>query len=208
MSRMKRVLTWLTAFMVIIPAFSQKNISLKGIVLDVEDDQGVSFAHVGLVDKAVGTVTNEHGEFILNLDTSYLDDTLGVSAIGYATFKFPVRNCVDLEYLTIHLQPMTTMLQEMVISDSKITGRRVLQKAIARIPDNYPNKPFQLDGYYRDYMKKDGSYISMLEGATSVYDPGFRESDSKTRIKIHQLRYGEDYEDNFNTYIKKDPDNT
>ena len=69
------------------------------------------------------------------------------------------------------------MLQEMVISDNKITGRRVLQKAIARIPYNYPNKPFQLDGYYRDYMKKDGHYISFLEGAISVFDPGFRKSD-------------------------------
>ncbi len=63
---MKRVLTLVTVFMFTIPVFSQKNIILKGIVLD-RKDEGVSFAHVGLVDKAVGTVTNENGEFVLNL---------------------------------------------------------------------------------------------------------------------------------------------
>ncbi|MFC2124220.1 carboxypeptidase-like regulatory domain-containing protein [Bacteroidota bacterium] len=205
---MKRVLMWATAFMVFFPAFSQKNIILKGIVLDADDGQGVSFAHVGLVDKAVGTVTNEHGEFVLNLTPVHLNDTLGVSAIGYATYRFPVKNCVNLDYLSIQLQPVTTMLQEMVISDEKITGRRVLQKAIARISDNYPGKPFQLDGYYRDYMKKDGNYISFLEGAISVFDLGFRKSDNKSRIKINQLRYGEDYEENFDKYIEKDPYDT
>jgi len=181
---------------------------LKGIVLDADDGEGVSFAHVGIVNKAVGTVTNENGEFVLNLASYHLEDTLGVSAIGFNTYEFPVKNCITLDFLTIQLQPVTTMLQEMVISDSKITGRRVLQKAIAQIPKNYANTPFQLDGYYRDYMKKDDQYISFLEGAISVYDPGFRKPDTKSRIKIHQLRYGEDYEENFNKYIRKDPDDT
>lgn len=201
---MKRVLTLITVFLLFSPVFSQKIIVLKGKVVEAGNKQPVSFAHVGLVDKAVGTVTNENGEFVLNLAPQYIEDTLGISAIGYATLKIPIRSTIGQKYLQLLLQPVTTVLQEMIISDESITGRRVLQKAIARIPDNYPNKPFQLDGYYRDYMKKDGNYISFLEGALTVYDPGFRKSYKKSRYRINQLRFGEDYEMNFNKYLRKD----
>jgi hypothetical protein len=37
---------------------------------------------------------------------------------------------------TIVLQPFTSVLQNVIISDEKITGRRVLEKAISRIQKN------------------------------------------------------------------------
>ena len=187
---------------------AQQNLQVKGIVVDQENGNAVSFAHVGICKKAIGTVSNEDGAFILQIAPYYLNDTLCVSAIGYHTYKIVINALQGSNVKEIELIPQTSLLNEVIISDQKITGKRVVEKAIVRIYKNFPNKKFILDGYYRDYLKRNNDYISFLEGAFSVQDMGFRSVDSKSRLKIHQMRFSENYLDNYKKYLFKAKDDT
>ena len=177
-------------------------IDLKGKITDSETGEPVSFAHLGICGKTIGTVANDVGEYVFHLKNFTASDTLCASAIGYERFKIDLGSLEHMNTLNIELKPQTKMLSEVVIKDERITARRVIEKAIKRISRNYPSRPFIMEGYYRDYLKKNNEYISFLEGAFAVKDPGFRKSVSKTVIQIHQLRYSKTYIKAFDEYVR------
>ncbi len=180
--------------------FSQQ-IFIKGMIADAENGEGVSFAHIGICGKSIGAVANDDGKYEFHIPDNVLNDTLCASAIGYETFKFPVKELKGLSNFNISLKPQTSYLDEILIKDDRITARRVVRKAIARIYKNYPKKPFNLKGYYRDYLRKNNQYISFLEGVFTIDDPGFRKPTDNTRIKINQLRFTKNYINNLTEYV-------
>lgn len=180
--------------------FSQQ-IFIKGIIADAETGEGVSFAHIGICGKSIGTVANEDGAFEFHIPDKVLNDTLCATAIGFETFKFPVTELKGMSDFNISLNPQTSYLNEILIKEERITARRVVRKAIARIDKNHPKKPFNLEGYYRDYLKKNNEYISFLEGVFTVDDHGFRRPTDNTLIKIDQLRYSKNYIKNLTEYV-------
>lgn len=180
--------------------FSQQ-IFIKGLVEDAETKEGVSFAHIGICGKSIGTVANDNGSFEFHIPDNVMNDTLCATSIGYETFKFPVSKLKGMTTFNITLEPQTSYLNEVLIKESRETGRRFVKKAIAKMKKNYPNKPFLLDGYYRDYLRKNNEYISFLEGAVTVEDFGFSKTTSNSHIKINQLRYSKDYIKNLTEYV-------
>lgn len=182
------------------PAFPQQ-IFIKGAVVDLETGEGVSFAHIGICEKSIGVVANDNGIYEFRIPDNVINDTLCSSAIGYETFRIAVSELVGLTNFTISLKPQVNYLSEILIKDDKITGRRVVAKAINRIQKNYPKQPFSLEGYYRDYLKKNNEYVSFLEGVFTIDDPGFRKSTDETSISIEQLRYSKDYIQYLTEYV-------
>jgi len=188
--------------------FGQESIHLKGSVINLDSEEKVSFAHVGICGKAIGTVSNEEGYFEIKIAPYLINDTLCISAIGFKTYRKVISEIADLEILAVKLEPQTSVLQDVIISDEKITGRRVVQKAISRIYKNYPMNPYVMEGYYRDYLKKNNQHTSFLEAAMTVQDMGFKRSDSKTRVKLNQMRFQENYDENYKKYLHKDENDT
>jgi hypothetical protein len=180
-----------------------QNIVVRGILTDEESGEAVSFAHIGICGKSIGTVSNEKGTYDFYIPDYLRNDTLCASAIGYETFRIPINSIRGLANFNIRLKPQTSVLGEVIIRDERITARRVIEKAVNRIPKNYPSGRHYLEGYYRDYLKKENEYISFLEGAFIVQDPGFRRPVSQSKIQIRQLRHNRQYLENFDRYIYK-----
>ncbi len=197
---MKRML-----YFILFLLYSQANaqiIAIRGVVVDEDTGEPVSFAHIGICGRSIGTVANDNGEYLFNIPDYVIDDTLCASAIGYETFRMEVSILKDMNTLKIGLRPQISLLNEVLIKDERITARRVIEKAIKRIKRNYPSVPYVMEGYYRDYLKKNREYVSFLEGAFAVKDPGCRKPVNKTVIQIHQLRHSKTYIKNFNEYVK------
>jgi hypothetical protein len=180
-----------------------QQVFIKGTITDEETGKGVSFAHIGVCAKSIGTVANEAGSFEFRIPDSVLDDTLCATAIGYETFKIAISELNGRSIFDITLVPQISYLNNILIKDEKITGRRVVAKAIARIARNYPKNPFVLTGYYRDYLRKNDEYISFLEGVISIEDKGFRKSPDKANINIEQIRYSKNYIKYFTEYVSE-----
>jgi len=189
-------------FLISFNLYSQQ-VFIKGKIADSESGEGVSFAHIGICYKSIGTVANDNGDYEFRIPDHVLDDTLCATAIGYETFKIPVSELKGLFNFDIQLNPQTSILDNILIIDEKITGKRVVAKAIARLNKNYPKKPFLLVGYYRDYLKKNKEYISMLEGVFTIDDKGFRQPTDKTEIRINQLRHTNNYVNVFREFVSE-----
>ena len=147
---MKRILP-LVFFLISFSLFSQQ-VFIKGKIVDSESGEGVSFAHIGICGKSIGTVANDNGDYEFRIPDSAIKATLCATSIGYKTFKLAVEELKGLHDFNIDLEPQTNYLNDVLVMDHRITGRRVVSKAIARLNRNYPKKPFILEGYYRDYQ--------------------------------------------------------
>ncbi len=204
---MKRIIPLI--FLFLSAKLYSQQVFIKGNIIDKETGAGVSFAHLGVCGLSIGTVANENGAFEFRIPESAIEDTLCATAIGYETFKTAISGLVGKTAYNIILTPQIRHLDDILIKEEKITGRRVVAKAIARIRKNYPKKPYNLTGYYRDYLRKNDEYISFLEGIVTVDDQGITKSTDKTNIKIEQLRYSKNYIRYFTEYVSEfDKDST
>lgn len=197
---MKRIIPLI--FLFITTHLYSQEVFIKGAIIDEETGEGVSFAHIGVCAKSIGAVANENGNYEFRIPNSVLKDTLCATAIGYETFKMPIAELESSSNYQIILKPQIGVLEDILIKDEKITGRRVVAKAIKSINKNYPKKPFNLTGYYRDYLRMNDEYVSFLEGVLTVDDKGFKQSPDKANIKIDQLRYSKNYIKYFSEFVK------
>jgi len=197
---MKRILPLI--FLFITSYLYSQEVFIKGSIVDAETNQGVSFAHIGVCAKSIGTVANENGNYEFRIPHNVIEDTLCATAIGYETFRIPIAKLIDKTSFQIILKPQISFLEDILIKDEKITGRRVVLKAISRINKNYPKHEFNLKGYYRDYLRKNDEYVSFLEGVLTIDDKGFKRSVDKAKIKIDQLRYSKNYISYFSEFVK------
>jgi hypothetical protein len=94
-------------------------------ITDASTAEAIPFASVGIKGKNVGTVTDDKGDFELNLLKCDEDDSLKVSAIGYKTRGFTVSQIRQLGGKIITLEPIAVKLEEVHITSKKVK-RRVL----------------------------------------------------------------------------------
>ncbi|MEO1629030.1 MAG: carboxypeptidase-like regulatory domain-containing protein [Bacteroidota bacterium] len=61
--------------------------TIKGIVIDKETRKPVSYAHVGIPSKGIGTISGYRGRFTLKIPKVYLPANLEVSFLGYKNYR-------------------------------------------------------------------------------------------------------------------------
>jgi hypothetical protein len=162
---------------------------IRGRVLDKSDRQPLPYSSIYLSGKAIGTVTNDNGQFQLKLPSKYLADTIIVSCIGYKRIKAPVSSFLDeaKDYL---LKPDVVSIQEVIIR--KISPVNLLQSATAEVDENYPDKPAILNSFYREMIKKGNRYMMVSEALLENYKPGYRRSAASDQVKILKGRRSQD----------------
>lgn len=183
-----------------------QKITVSGKITDKETREALPFASIGIRGKAIGTISNLHGEFDFHIPAEYRNEILVISMLGYYNFEAPVWSVTD-NLLLVELNRSTTVLNEVVVRDS-LSGGDVLRIALSRIEANYPMKPFLLDGFYRDVKRVAGTYISLLEAAVEIYDEDYAEPRNKyklrERVKLIEVRKSIGYKSRFTTFFDQD----
>jgi hypothetical protein len=85
------------------------------VIVHENNNSGVSFVNVGIIGKNVGTVTDQSGNFSIQLDKIYDKDSIRFSMIGYESRSFLVRAFKDNAIKTIYLGPKSYSLNEVKI---------------------------------------------------------------------------------------------
>lgn len=186
-------------------AFGQ-DITVSATVVDKETNEPLGYASVGLKSVPIGTISNEYGEFDFHMPAEHRNDVMVISMLGYKNFEAPVWSLTGSAQV-IKMEKSPIILDEIVVSDT-LTGQDILEIALARIDQNYPMKPFMLDGFYRDVKKVGGTYISLLEAAVRIYDDGYHEPRNKYKlresVRLVEVRQSLGYESRFTTYFDQD----
>jgi len=168
---------------------------IKGKIINEETSSVVPFAHVTLISRGIGVVSNENGEFDLKIPTYNKLDSLLISCIGYKEYSISLSEVPKGKVLTIKLIPIFYDIAEAEIvgKETRISPKKIVKNAIAKIPENYPFRSYQMQGYYRDYLKFEDQYINLIEAGLIVEDPGFQVNDEESKVKIIQVRYSDSY---------------
>jgi len=157
------------------PALSaQDYLTITGQVLDQEKGTPLAHAHVGIPEKGIGTTSGTGGAFTLKVPMRYANSTLLVSFIGYETYRQPISAIQGS--VRIFLSPSPSELTEVVVMD-EFAVENIIRRAVKRIPDNYPDHPTTVLGFYRESRAEDSlSYIYLAEGVLNIYKTSYRNS--------------------------------
>jgi hypothetical protein len=157
--------------------------TLNGVVSDKETGEPISFAHIGIANSTIGTVSDVAGRFRINVSGDYQNAALIISHIGYKSKRLSVAELP--ENGIIYLTPDQTILDEIVIQPVD-TVEEIIRRIIENIPNNYPAKDHIVKGFYRETERfVDSSFIYIAEATLELYkfDYGKRYAKSPVRME-------------------------
>ena len=200
-----KIILYLFFSLAVFIAEAQK-ITLSTRVQDKVTSEPLPFASVGIKGKSIGTVTNLRGEFDFHFPAEFRNEILVISMLGYENFEAPIWSLLENTPSAITMDKSTTVLEEVVVRDS-LDGGEILRIALARIEQNFPMKPFALEGFYRDVKKVGGTTISLLEAAVKIYDEHYQAPRNKSklreRVKLVEVRKSLGYDNKFGIFFRQ-----
>lgn len=138
--------------------------TIEGTVYYEETKEPVPFAYVKLKDVAYGTVTEYDGTFSLKIPSKYFDSILEFSYVGLKTHALELHTY--RQPVKIYMKTDVTELYTVVVSAKRdLNPKSILKKAIKAIPENYVDTPFNLEGYYREYVKENDNPVKYADAA-------------------------------------------
>ncbi len=172
---------------------AQSGSFVRGRVSDAESGNALTYIAVRFCGEMYGALTNERGEFRLFVPPESLEDSLCISSIGYSTGVFPIKALQKNAVNNFVLNPSPIYADSVYIEGDKgklPSAKNLVKRALRRILINYPQSPFTLTGYYRDYIREDTGYINLFEAALKLWDPGFKQEVlTKGKGEILQTRF-------------------
>jgi len=176
--------------------FAQE-ITISGKILSSKDSKPICYASIGIANSYIGTISNDSGDFQLKLSTNYSQDTITVSAIGYKSQKIAIEEFNQSSKQIIYLQAHTYSLNEVIVTNKKLSAKDILRACIKNIPKNYPTKKFSYEVFMREAGILDSTYAMLTESVANVVDYGYRSNIKKNKFQLLEFRKSNDKR-NFN----------
>lgn len=172
------------------PADSRQNgLTVTGTVRDRETRKKLENVTIALAGTSIGTVTNAEGGFSLKIPCHGTAPQLELSHIGYLNTRFSATAPDDATSLsaTIWMIPVSRQLDEVIIYGGD--ARRIVEEALKKIPDNYPQEENMMSAFYRETVQKRQRYISISEAMTDVYKTSYtRRTADRDRVQLVKAR--------------------
>lgn len=163
----------------------REEIYISGKITDHETNDPLAFASVAIKNKGRGTITNNNGEFGMNITSDIIDDTIFISYLGYVGRQLPVKDFQG-NNLNIYMEREYISIPEIVIRSQ--IPREIINKAVKAIPSNYGNTPASLTGFYREGVLKKTELQSYSEAVLMIYKSAYTGSLLGDQMKILKSR--------------------
>lgn len=156
---------------------------LRGRVLGGDTNQPLVNASITVQRANVSSITNQDGYFSIRVPASTRNANLVIRHLGYENREVPVITLIDNPNNHIVLAPSPIQLGEVQVVSGD--GIKLVQEALERIPQNYPEDPTMMVAFYREAVKKGSRHISLVEAVLDVYKASYRSySNDQSRIYI------------------------
>jgi hypothetical protein len=152
---------------------------LKGVIVDDSTGEGLPFATIAYPWNGVNTMSNERGGFIFKIRQGAPGDSIQISHVGYKAVTLPTRQ-KNGDNLAIRLRRKPIQLSDVVVN--AVDPLDIIRKAMDRIPDNYPNSPYLLDGFYRLTTKYDNRIIGLSEAVFQIFGRDYSTQSQQFRL--------------------------
>lgn len=175
--------------------------TISGQILDKKTKEPIVFAAIYLKGQAIGTTSNEEGGFVFHIPSYSASHIIIISIIGYESVEKSIDSFTSNE--TIFLSSKITDLAEIIITSTKkkkLTAKQIVKKAYKSIGENYPTKPYILEGFVRDLQNEDGKYVEYLECAAKLFN---QSHDKKIEPEVELIEIRSNYIAEKNSWNKQ-----
>lgn len=160
---------------------AQSELIIEGTIYAKSTHKPLPYVTVGLRHHQVGTVSNLKGKFKLLIPAQYAQDSLSFSHVGYKVAHYHIPVAKSLTHYV--LSEDSQMLQEVVVRGT--TAKSIIEKALQKIPENYAQKPYISQGFYRLTTQKKQQYINVSEAVFEVYQAN---TTKQSQFKLKKMR--------------------
>jgi hypothetical protein len=158
---------------------------ITGVIVDDETLEPLPFATIGLRNSGRGTVSNNNGEFGLNIPADTYNDTVSVSYLGYFGREIPVKQALG-NNLTISMNKEFISIPEIIIRNQ--IPQDIVAKAYHAIPGNFGNNPASMTGFYREGVLKKYELQTYSEAILQIYKSAYSGTLLGDQIKVYKSR--------------------
>ena len=162
------------------PAYS----TIAGILLDKETGEPVVSASVIAQGTSLGNITNQNGEFRLNLPDSLRRCMLSFSHLGYVGQTVEA-SALEGRSNVLSLEPKVISLQEVLIR--LVEPKKLLREMIEHRDRNCSTSPVYLTTFYREGVQLKNKFQSLTEAVFKVYKSPPMEPGQKDQVKLLKM---------------------
>lgn len=156
--------------------------SFTGKIIDAKTLNPVPYANVMLKDLGVYRLTDENGNYSIQIPTDK-NIELTFLSMTYEELTLPVNQLKEI----IELTPGYESLGEVVLVGYGTTPKKVLKQAISNIKENYVLKPFNFNRYGHYKLYQEDELIQELEVISKDYISSYR-SNLPVLGKVEQVK--------------------
>lgn len=163
----------------------QTYFSIEGSLQDQYTHEPIAFGSVGIGEVAIGTITNQNGEFRLKLPDSLRLSKVRFSHIGYLPQEIDSRELID-KHTVLSLEPKVISIQEVIV---RLTNpKRLLQEMLDERRSNYSQHPIYLTTFYREGVERKKGLVGLTEAVFKVYKASYHSNALADQVKLLKMR--------------------
>jgi hypothetical protein len=188
---------------------AQTPVFFEGVLYDQTTSETVAFAQIRLKIKQLNIYSNSEGAFRLPNNSDLQSDSIFITCIGYKKYSIAFHDLNHIGITKIYLTPSTDRKNVKIsVRDGEVNSISILRRAIGNLSIRYPATPFSYVSYYRDYQKKDSTYINLNEAIIQTFDSGFARASIMNVYRILDFRKTPDFPRLNMIQAKTDPEFT
>lgn len=166
-------------------AVSMKPGVVSGTLIDEETKEPLFFATIALKNKGKGTVSNENGEFRMNITPDLYSDTLSVSYLGYFGREIPVKQAIGND-MVIKMRREYISIPEIIIRNQ--IPQEIIGKARKLLPKNYGDRPAMMTGFYREGVLRKNELQTYSEAVLRIFKSPYSNTFLGDQINVFKSR--------------------
>ena len=141
---------------------------IKGVLLDKNSHAPLPYANIFVLHQHTGTISNENGHFLLNIQGLKKTDTVQFNYIGYSTKAFTI---AELDTISvIFLKEEIFNLDEILVFASAPDARSIVKKIIKNLDSNYKKVTSKKQIFIRERYNSELNNIKLNYKKSSIPD--------------------------------------
>ncbi len=168
-----------------LPGLKEEVNYVTGTIIDNDSRDPLPFATIGLKNSGKGTVSNNNGEFNLNITPDLRNDTLSFSYLGYIGREIPVKKALGNSLIVVMKREFIS-IPEILIKNQ--VPQEIIIKARKAIPRNFGDTPALMTGFYREGVLKSTELQTYSEAIIEIYKSAYSGTLLGDQIKIYKSR--------------------
>ena len=169
-------------------ASAQEIGEIKGLVLDADKKEALPYTNIVVLHKEFGTISNEKGFFVLDIEHLNSTDTLSFQYVGYKTQNICISDMDSTT--TIYLKEEIINLSEAFVFSNPPKAKAIVKKVIENKSENYKTISCKSQAFVRERNSSDIDYLKIQYKKNDI--PELNEGVIKTierKIPKHNISY-------------------